>query len=86
MVILGFNRADDRAIALQLMREHGVTFPNVLDSSDAAWKVYSEGYKGDGAPLHYLIDREGKVVDAWYGYEKGEARALNVLEQLEVKS
>jgi peroxiredoxin len=36
-------------------------------------------------PLSYIIDREGKVVDAWYGYEKGHKRAITALEKLGVK-
>lgn len=31
-------------------------------------------------PMTYLIDREGKVVEAWYGYELGRAeKALKKL-------
>jgi hypothetical protein len=37
-------------------------------------------------PLNYVIDREGKVVDAWYGYEKGHKRALAALEKAGFKT
>jgi peroxiredoxin len=31
-------------------------------------------------PMTYVIGRDGKVVDAWYGYEKGRAeKALKKL-------
>ena len=49
-----------------------MTFPNILDSSDAAGKAESqyETLRGMSAvPMTYVIDRDGKVVDAWYGYE-----------------
>jgi peroxiredoxin len=65
-----------------LLRENGVTFPNIRDGTRVAYKVLNEGYKGGGGvPLNYIIDREGKVVDAWYGYEKGHPRALAALKK-----
>jgi glutathione peroxidase-family protein len=42
LVVLGFDASDDKKIALQLLRENGATFPNILDSSDAAQKVCFE--------------------------------------------
>ena len=81
MVILGFNCADDKQIALDFMRDNSATFPNVLDSSDAAVKVGFRSYKMSGVPLNYIIDKEGKIVDAWYGYEEGHKRALSALEK-----
>jgi len=85
MVILGFNCADDKQIALDFMRDNSATFPNVLDSSDAAVKVGFNSYKMSGVPLNYIIDREGKIVDAWYGYEEGHKRALASLEKAGLK-
>ena len=81
MVILGFNCSDDKQIALEFMRENSATFPNILDSSDTARRTGFDGYKMSGVPLNYIIDREGKVVDTWYGYEKGHKRALAALEK-----
>ena len=53
-----------------------MTFPNILDASDAANRAVSQ-YETLGGmsavPMTYVIGRDGKVVDAWYGYE--EARA-----------
>jgi peroxiredoxin len=85
MVILGFNCADNKKIALDFMRANSATFPNILDSSGTAMKLMIEGYKSSGVPLNYIIDREGKVVDAWYGYEEGHKRAIAALEKLGVK-
>ena len=85
LVILGFNCSDDKQIALDFMRENSATFPNILDSSSAAVKVGFDGYKMSGVPLNYIIDGEGKVVDAWYGYEEGHKRAIEVLEKLGLK-
>ena len=85
MLILGFNYADDKKIALEFMKENSATFPNILDSSEAATKIQFEGYKGSGVPLNYIIDKAGKVVDAWYGYQKGHKRAIAALEKCGVK-
>ena len=48
-------------------------------------RVGFDGYKMSGVPLNYIIDREGKMVDAWYGYEKGHKRALTALEKAGLK-
>ena len=87
MVILGFNCADDKQIALDFIRENSATFPNILDSSYATRKLVFDGYnnRSQEVPLSYIIDREGKVADAWFGYEKDHKRALMALEKLGVK-
>ncbi len=85
MVILGFNCSDDKQIALEFLKENSATFTNILDSSDTATRTGFEGYKMSGVPLNYIIDREGKVVDAWYGYEKGHKRAIAALEKAGLK-
>jgi hypothetical protein len=40
-----------------------------------------------GVPLNYILDRQGKVVDTWYGYEEGHKRARAALKKagLELK-
>lgn len=82
LMIIGFNCADGRGPARALLRENGVTFPNIRDGTRVAYKVLDKGYKGGGGvPLNYIIDREGKVVDTWYGYEEGHKRALAALEK-----
>jgi len=74
LVVLGFNCSDDRQIALDMLSADNVTFPNIIDASEAAVTVCFQKYQGkwgSAVPLSYLIDTEGKVVDAWYGYPKG---------------
>jgi peroxiredoxin/outer membrane lipoprotein-sorting protein len=87
VVILGLNCADDRKIALDFLQDNSATFPNILDSSRTAMKVAHDDYKASGGsvPLNYIIDREGKVVDAWYGYEEGHKRAIAALEKAGMK-
>jgi hypothetical protein len=84
LMVLGFNASDDKKIALEMMHANGVTFPNVIDSSDAATKVCFQKYQGaygSAVPMSYIIDRDGKVVAAWYGYDEGEPRAIAALKK-----
>ena len=87
LVILGFNYADDKKIALEFLHENGATFPTILDASDAAKKAVFRDYKliMNGPPLNYIIDRQGKIVDAWDGYEEGHPRALAALKKAGLK-
>lgn len=83
LAILGFNCADDKKIARIFMRENPVTFPNILDSSKAAQNVIFDGYRNrNGAtPLNYIIDSQGNVVDAWYGYDEDHKRESAALKK-----
>jgi len=83
LVILGFNHADNKRIAQSYMRENSVTFPNVLDSDSDAEKVMLRSYKNktQTVPLNYIIDSQGNVVDAWFGYEEGSKRASAALKK-----
>ena len=66
------NTADDRKIALEYLKANRVTFPNILDSSEVANRAMMQ-YETLGGmsavPMTYIIDRDGKVVVAWYGYD-----------------
>lgn len=76
LVVLGVNTADDRKIALEYLKANEVSFPNVLDSSDAAnqaMREYETLMGMSAVPMTYVIGRDGKVVEAWYGYEAGRA-------------
>jgi peroxiredoxin len=83
MMILGFNCFDDREIAMNFIRDNSVTFANILDSSYATKKLIFDGYRNRSqiAPLSYIIDREGKVADAWYGYDKDHKRIITLLKK-----
>jgi peroxiredoxin len=85
VVILGFNCADNKKIALDFLGDNSATFPNIVDASRTAVKVAFDDYKMSGVPLNYIIDRQGKIVDAWYGYEEGHKRAIAALEKAGVK-
>ncbi len=85
LVVLGFNSADDTKIAEALLKKKEVTFQNVLDTSDGARNVAYRGYRSSGVPLNYIIDRQGRVAAAWYGYRKNDSRGQKLLAELGVK-
>jgi peroxiredoxin len=83
LVVVGVNTADARDIALEYLKANKVTFPNVLESSDAANRAMMQ-YETLGGmsavPMTYLIDRDGKVVEACYDYRQDQAeKALKKL-------
>jgi hypothetical protein len=85
LVILGLDCSDDKKIALEMLHDNGATFPNIIDSSKAAVEVCFRKYQGkwhSAVPMSYIIDRDGKVADAWYGYEEGETKTLATLKKL----
>jgi len=82
LVVLGFDFADDRQIALDFLQEHSVTFPNVVDTSDEAIKTGFIKYQARAAPVNYLIDRQGKIAAAWLGYDPNSTRGINELTKL----
>ncbi len=84
LVLLGFNGSDRRDLAKKFFFDHGVNFPSVLDTSEGAAKVL-EAYKCTAIPLNCIIDREGKVVDAWHGYIEGHERAKRALRKLGIE-
>jgi hypothetical protein len=81
LVILGCDPADDKKIALELLRENRVTFPNIVEDSEDARRVTEKDYPLAAWPTSYIIDRDGKVVDAWVGYDEGEPRAIAALQK-----
>jgi hypothetical protein len=82
LVVLGFDPADNKQIALDLLRENGVTFPNIIDSSAAARRVEMQDYPMGAWPSSYILDRNGKVAAAWIGYHEGEPQAIAALQKI----
>lgn len=88
LVIVGFNSTDEATLAGEYARKRAFKFPVIVDPSPAGQEVCLQKYqtvKGMSAvPLNYIIDREGRVVDAWYGYRSGDDRGLKNLRRLGV--
>ena len=85
-MVLGFNSSDDPDMAREFMDECGFTFRTVLDSSDEAIHVAFTGYKATCVPLHYIIDRKGKIALTQPGFEKGYGKILGTLARLGVNT
>lgn len=82
LVVLGFDFADDRQIASDFLRQHSVTFPNIVDASEEAIKTGFIEYQARAAPVNYLIDRQGKIAAAWLGYDPNSTRVIDELAKL----
>ena len=87
VVVLGLNRSDDKDIAKQFLDDNGATFPTVLESSAAAHQVMAkyETFGMSAVPLTYVIDRDGKVAGAWYGFSGNHDEGLRLLRKLGVE-
>jgi peroxiredoxin len=67
---------------LEYLKENGVTFPVILDPSITT-RSFIMSYQTLGmtaVPLSYLIGRDGKVIDCWYG--KDDRRADKAMRKL----
>ena len=80
LVVLGVNVSDDKAITRDFLRDQGVTFPNILDTSPGAEEVCARDYRVGSLPLNYLIDGDCVIVDGWLDYREGEARLKSALQ------
>jgi peroxiredoxin len=70
--------ADDRKIVLDYLKANHVTFPIILDTSPVARRAMAqyETIADLGAdPMTYVIGRDGKILDAWFGYDSSRTQA-----------
>ena len=70
--------ADDRQVALDYLKANRVTFPTILDTSPEAQKAINQylALAELGAdPMTYVIGRDGKIVDGWFGYDSDRTKA-----------
>lgn len=70
--------ADSRKIALDYLKTNHVTFPIILDLSPAAREAMNRylALPDLGAdPMTYVIGRDGKIVDGWFGYDGDRTKA-----------
>lgn len=71
-VFLPISRGETRETVAAFREKTGYTFPMGLDPEQAVYDKYAENY----IPRNFLIDREGKIVEATIGYEPAEFDAL----------
>lgn len=58
VVVLGVDEGESAAKASSYAREHGVTYPILLDEA----QQYGRAYEGIGLPTSVVIGRDGRVV------------------------
>jgi hypothetical protein len=83
LVVLGINPSDDKKIALEMLRDNGATFPNIIDPSQHAQDVCDEDYAQTAFPASYVIDRNGMLLATWEGYDEGEPAAMQALQSID---
>lgn len=74
-VVIAVNVSDDRDSTLKYLRKLSVTFPNVLDTSEKAQRVFGEDYGVGGLPMNMLIGADGVVMAAGFEHDSDEAIA-----------
>jgi hypothetical protein len=82
VVVLGFNTADSKEKTAELLKEKGVTYPNILDPSAAVRRIATEHYRSSSVPMNYVIDREGRIAAAFSGYAEGDTRGVDAIEEI----
>jgi len=88
LVIISINSSDDYNIALNFLKENNITYHNVVDASsnvqDLQHRVYEVSSGRTAVPMNYIIGRDGKIVEAWYGFDEDEEEesVLNKLKPL----
>jgi len=77
LAIIAVNTADDPQIVSDYLRDLGITYPNILDTSLAGEKTFQD-YGGSTLPMNYLLDTTGLVADAWVGIRDDAALLSSV--------
>ena len=85
LVVIGYNSSDVKDLVEKRIKDAGVTYPHVIDGSEQAFNVYWRLYKARAPNVSYIIDRKGKVADAWIGYREGDERGEKVLASLGIE-
>ncbi len=83
-MILGVNSADHKDIALEFLRKKGITFPVILDSSEAGQRVTAQAYRANAVPTTYVINPVGWIQASWVGYDGHEEKVMRLLRELKI--
>jgi cytochrome c biogenesis protein CcmG/thiol:disulfide interchange protein DsbE len=62
-VVLAVNQAEERALVADFMRDHGLSFPVLLDSDAAVSRLYAT----QALPSSFFIDRQGVIRTLYRG-------------------
>jgi peroxiredoxin len=59
-------------------REHGITFPTLIDPAQRAYAV-SNGFDITNVPSQFLIQPDGEISMSWSGWSRREMEALGMI-------
>jgi len=79
--IVGFNHVDNETLVKKYVEKNGIRFPNILDPSVHAKKIYGD-FKTNIVPLNCLIDRKGFLINLWYGYDPNDNKPEKILKEV----
>jgi peroxiredoxin len=85
LVVIGINVDDDKQILADYLRDEGISFPNVHDTSEAGRKTF-ESYGAGAIPTNLIIDREGVVVAAWMGHSEDQSQMKAALQKIGIEA
>jgi len=84
LIVIGINTIDDES-ALNFLSVNNIEFYNIIDNSKVAQKIDQEIYQCQekyAVPLNYIIDKNGNIVEGWYGFKKGDTRGIDILKEM----
>ena len=87
-MVVGFNCSDNMEITMRLLEDKGVKFPNIIDTSREANQFCLRKIQTGqttAVPMTYIIDREGTIAGAWYGYDGNHDEGIRTLKALGVE-
>ncbi len=79
VVVVGLDSKDFREDGRRFARRFDLTFPIAFDGEGGVW----EDYGGTGFPETFVIDREGRVVDAIVGEVNSEEDRVRLREAID---
>jgi hypothetical protein len=82
VVVLGVNTADTEDKVRELRKQKKVSYPCIVDSSDALRQVASNRYGSSSVPMNYILDRKGRIAASFAGYSEGDERGVNAIKDL----
>lgn len=89
LIVLGIDFTDDKTSVGEYLSSNEIAITAVSDTSayarDLFHSIYQRGAAFRAVPLNYIVDRDGRIADAWYGFERGSNQGASTLERLAAK-
>ncbi len=87
LVIIGLDFADDEELVEKFIDDYKLTYPNVVDTNKFSSFEFNKNYTNSNGihawPLNYIIDKNGIIVDGWYGFDSNDSeKYLSILNKL----